>query len=234
METISYGAVLTGDFVGSSKLTAAEMMAARRTLEQVFAKVASAQPSHPLRRVLVGEPDFFRGDSWQALIDDPVWCLRAAVFIRARLMADNDLDCRVSIAVGDIESVDKKKVSMSLGEAFSHSGMALDGMKTRERLIFHLCTQGSERAHLGMALAISLAGGVRLVDALVTGWTRKQADAVSHSLLAPMDDLPTFEMISNILGVSRQTVQNHYEAAHWPIFLEYFSIFDFVLADNAN
>lgn len=91
-------AVLTGDLVGSSRLTPASLEGAR----DAFATAATEIETW--RAKLVGAPaDFFRGDSWQMLLTQPGFALRAALYIRASLKAgDPEWDTRIAIGYGEV------------------------------------------------------------------------------------------------------------------------------------
>ncbi len=61
MHHTHHGAVLTGDLVDSRNLTAEGLKSARDAVDAAFTELHSARSGDG------GAPEFFRGDSWQAL-----------------------------------------------------------------------------------------------------------------------------------------------------------------------
>ena len=118
----------------------------------------------------------------------------------------------MSIGVGDVDQINEKSVSLSTGEAFVLSGRGLDAITGQFDLVGAL----PERAGtLGLWFPTIL----RLCDALVRPWTRRQAEIVSHALLL---DHPTHERIAASLEprVSKQTVTESLASASWRPLLE--------------
>lgn len=196
-------AVLTGDIVKSAKLGARELAVARGVVTASLDEVRDWR-----RGALKGAAEFFRGDSWQALMANPSLSLRTAVFVRARLIAECGVDSRVSIGIGAVDSISRTRVSLSTGEAFLASGRALDAMG-RGRLAI----AAGESLNRALApLRSWLPAFAALCDSLVSGWTPRQAEIVAAAL-AP--SAPTQEEIARRMGVAQQAISKSLDAAHW-------------------
>lgn len=189
-------AVLTGDLIGSSGLPDTSLQDAR-------AKVIAA--TEELSKWSIGllgsKPEFFRGDSWQVLLMDPGYFLRAAVFIRACLRAaDENWDTRISVGIGGVTRVDKTRTSLSSGEAFLLSGHALDRMVSGAKIVV-TTPEGAWPTLNSIALFSS---------ELVDEWTSKQARVVSLAL-APKPPLQS--ELAERLGITQQAVSKALTAA---------------------
>src|SRR3546814_14727032 len=73
----------------------------------------------------------FRDDSFQGMIEDPLKALEAGLWIKTALMKADDgsasYDCRMAIGIGKVTFMAGTTLE-SDGEAFRHSGPALDAM----------------------------------------------------------------------------------------------------------
>ena len=195
-------AVLTGDIIGSTKLSIERMGHTRSLVEKVAREFRPRAP-----RAVCGVPEFFRGDSWQLLLREPRWALRVALTIRALLIAEIAVATRLLIGVGGADFIDTRRVSLSTGEAFTLSGRALDAMTG----YFDLSGALPERAG---ALARWFPATLHVCSGLVRPWTRRQAEIISFALLP---DSPTHEQIARLLRppVAKQTVSESLAGADW-------------------
>lgn len=206
-------AVLTGDIVGSRQLSAERLGRMRRLIAAGAAAFGRRQP-----RALCGVPEVFRGDAWQLLLSEPRWALRVALLVRAQLLAGDDVRTRTSIGIGGVDVVDRRRVSLSTGEAFTLSGHALDHITG----YFDLTGALPARA---APLAAWFPAMLHLCSGLVRSWTRRQAEIVSLALLS---DNPTHETIAGTLRprVSKQSVTESLAAARWRPLLEAIRVFE--------
>jgi hypothetical protein len=163
-------AVLTGDLVKSSRLTGDLSRSAMGRLRKRADDFAELHPN-----TVVGRMDTFRHDSWQLLLERPELAFRTALFLRASLKMDSDAetkyDTRISIGIGTVEAVSKRRISDSRGEAFSLSGQGLDAMESR-RLVF---MPGEKHDPFWMGLE---RGGIPLLDCVAGDWTPTESRAV--------------------------------------------------------
>lgn len=202
MNQQNYFAVLTGDIVKSSRLSTSNLEAVRSA---VFEAVDVAKGWK--RGLIKGKPEFFRGDAWQLLLKDPAMALRVAVFVRAALRAQGVADSRISIGLGEVESISRSRVSLSTGEGFSLSGHGLDSMTQYSRMTVVIPQSAGPLAGWLPVVA-------HLCDSLIGGWTQRQAEIVCVAV-DPQE--PTHEEIAEGLNpaVSKQSVTKSLNGANW-------------------
>lgn len=183
-------AVLTGDLVRSTALSHDDLIRVRTVLASATHDIATWE------RGAIHGPDFFRGDSWQVVLSESRSAFRAAVYIRAVLRSlEQRSDTRIAIGLGAVEALDKTEVSRSVGEAFTLSGRALDGMNRFEGFKLALPQLSASQTYLPTVVA--------LCDHIVGSWSPSQAK-VALQVLRPDDR--TQEDVGNALEVSRQFV----------------------------
>ncbi len=194
-------AVLTGDIVGSSTLSAARLAEVLAAIGQAVEDFAKAHPD-----ALVGKAEFFRGDAWQLAMSDPAGALRLALLIRARLAAADLAATRLAIGVGNAE-IHPTHITRSTGEAFVLSGRALDGIEVQYRMTGAL----PERAG---ALRQWFPALIQLCDAQVSRWKPEQAETVAYALMAPT---ATHQDIGKMFAPSKtqQAVSKALAGAGW-------------------
>jgi hypothetical protein len=194
-------AVLTGDVVGSSKLSET----ARRELPVALKKASQAARSLYGKAIPL-DADVFRGDSWQLVVTDAKLGLRAAVFFRAHLHGNSPgvgLDSRIAIGIGTITFVPKGQVSQGDGPAFRESGKVLESMPKSRRLA------------LSVADAETPAGitpVIGLIDTVMERWTEKQ----SLAALGMLQGLPQAQIAQlSDPPVTQPVVARHLRQAGW-------------------
>lgn len=188
-------AVLTGDLVRSSDFSPDRLAQVRSEIEKATRAIAAWEPS-----LLVGGPDFFRGDAWQLVIGDPGRFLRAAVFIRAWLLAlEEPADTRIAAGLGSAERIDKA-VSQSVGAAFTLSGHKLDSMGRRREIDVSLPPYAD-------AEAAWLPPMLQLCSTIIGRWKPRQA-LLACAALEPVNR--TQVDIAKSLKVTQQGVSDAY------------------------
>jgi hypothetical protein len=197
-------AVITGDFIDSSRLAPKDwdrlhmvMKESSRLLRDSFGEIV------PL------EVDIFRGDSWQMLVLDPAKALRLSLFYRATIrakMAHPNLDTRMAIAVGNIDSIPQTRVSEGHGEAYLLSGEALDRLNKSKAGNMCFAHKNDETADTFDIL-------IRLMDAIATRWTDKQALAISGALRGMKQEEIAEKLWEK--SVTQQAVAQHLGRAGW-------------------
>ncbi|MEO0974530.1 MAG: hypothetical protein AAFX85_15685 [Pseudomonadota bacterium] len=205
-------AVLSGDLIDSRTLSDQALAEAQEIIR------ASAKDfTKAVGRAVIGRPDFFRGDAWQLLLDRPSAALRLALLLRARLRSAG-ADTRIAIGVGSTRSINRRKISLSAGEAFELSGHALDTMSG----YFDLTARLPPRAGLAGDWLPAVA---HLCSDLLRGWTARQAEIVAVALLA---EGATHEQIGTRLAkpVRKQTVTSTLRSAHYRALLEALRAFE--------
>ncbi|MFO7931207.1 MAG: hypothetical protein R6U97_07350 [Desulfosalsimonas sp.] len=207
-------AVITGDFIGFSGME----KHTRQSMPDVMAQ-AGGLVQRILPGVMVKNIDVFRGDSWQALIKDPVYCLRTALVIRAfarSYLGSAGLDMRAAIGVGPVDYVPEAKVSAGDGPAFRRSGKMLEKMSSsRNAGLLRYSFPDLPQESLVDAL-------VRTAGAL-SCWRALQARAV----LGVLEGKSRSEIAETWPGrISRQAVSAHLKNGQWPALLHALEAFE--------
>ncbi len=168
-------AVLTGDIIDSSQLEPERLDASFALLRRLVVEFEQTYAGS-----VVGQPDIFRGDSWQLCLQRPSLALTAAVFIRAGFKAEK-LDTRIGIGIGPVERLQKNRISESSGPAFIHSGRILDNLGKHRTMALdgagYLDASGFARSSVD-----HLVPGVGLLDAHIIRWSQREAVAVYGTL----------------------------------------------------
>lgn len=197
-------AVITGDFIGFSDLDAATRSRMPELLHRCGEQLREA-----FSGVMCHDIAVFRGDGWQALIDDPVRSLRAALFIRAAIRAaaaGTGLDTRMAIGVGPIDYAPSGNISAGDGAAYRRSGKRLEQMNVSNRGRLRFADPDLPDEALIDAV-------VRLAGALTDGWSSRQARAVLGALKECAQDQIARSWPEPI---TRQAVGKHLARAGWP------------------
>ena len=194
-------AVITGDIVSFSKLPTEQ----RRRLSGIMNKGSEA-----VRKAFKGsvplDADVFRGDSWQLLVSDAALSLRVGIFFRAYLrssMGTGKFDTRMAIAVGTVDFVPDDRISKGDGQAYRHSGNALEQMTKASNMCFRFP---------GLDIEESLDILVHLMDVLAMNWSEKQALAITGALQGLKQ-----EKIGSLWKppITQQSVNRHLQRAGW-------------------
>ncbi|MGM0423703.1 MAG: hypothetical protein ACQEQX_02140 [Thermodesulfobacteriota bacterium] len=207
-------AVLTGDIIGSSRLSGEQ----RQELYQAMQR-ASARLQEAFVLAVPLEMDIFRGDSWQLLVAEPEKALRIGLLYRLDIRTSfaDKADSRFGLGIGRILFLPGERVSQGEGPAFRLSGQALDSLPAY--------------SSMGMALepgrqqgwAELLQSCMVLLDTIVRGWTPKQALAVYGALLGW-----TQERIATLWQprVSQQTIAEYLQKAGWANVKHFLQVFE--------
>jgi hypothetical protein len=189
----NFHAILTGDIVNSSRLPVAEEKLLLKTLD----------------RTLKPYPhEYYRGDSFQAYIEDPHIALRIALQCRAIAISFTKdygsipYDIRISIGMGAVERP-VKKLSNAKGQAFLLSGRYLDEIsRTNTRLII---VTGNDLANTGLKILTTY------IDSIFINMTARQAQVITRLLAGD-----TQQKIAKALGKSKSTVHQLTVSGRWP------------------
>lgn len=202
-------AVLTGDLIDSQQLGDSLLKAHLEWLQQLTENFRIHYPGST-----VGKLDIFRGDSWQFCLRQPALAVHAAIWLRAGLKAHpsrKNVDTRIGIGVGSIESLDEERISRSSGPAFLASGRALDELPPASRLDLR-SEHELEAFHLIRTLFIPF------LDLHILEWSSSESAAVLGSLqgltqagTAQMD----FARKADGSSPSQQAIQDALQRIHW-------------------
>lgn len=194
-------AVVTGDIVGSSKLTTSQRSRLLSVLKSSFKTIENVLPDK------IRAPfEIHRGDSFQGVLSKPESALRVAIAIRAGLRHGFEtkqrryaLDARIAVGIGPIDFLPAGRGSEGDGEAFRRSGPILDGMKGDHRLLIRTPWQAVD-AELDIECA--------LLDAMINRWSAEQAQAI----LGLIRGL-TQERAAKEFGISQPAVRQRLKSA---------------------
>lgn len=193
--------VLTGDIVGSTRLTHNERESLMQRLKVLLDKLNSFKNKKLPFRI-------FRGDSFQGVCFNPDTVLFDALLLRSGLIAASPgnseylWDARLGIGIGTIEFHSEDVLEMD-GEAFRNSGLILDRFKTEERT--GILTPWNE---VNEEMAIHSL----VIDTLSLRWSAAQAEVVAGYLEGKTQS----EMASDI-GISQAAVNYRLKTANWHV-----------------
>jgi hypothetical protein len=186
-------AVLTGDIVNSTKLK-----------PKVETRLMAA-----LSRILAPYPsEFYRGDSFQAYMEEPEKSLKTALLCRTTaisLSEDEELnrpDIRISIGIGKTNSP-VKELRSAKGEAFLLSGRAFDQLQ-KEKTRLSIST--------AMPIAdLGLGAMADHINAVYAEMTARQAKVIAELLQGK-----TQQTVAMDLKRSKSTIHQHVSSGRWP------------------
>lgn len=197
-------AVLTGDIVRSTSIPDEEYEDLLYTLHNQLSYICN-QHKHNEHQVM-------RGDSFQIIIHDPHNASLYALLLRTSLKErSSDFDCRISIGIGDNDVI-RHTVGNSTGEAFTHSGRALDLMKNETLIISSSDNSFNEHFHLL----------TKYVDNQVSEMTERQC-AIAYLKLKDRK-LKQID-IAKLLNTKRESISRSIKAAKLDLLEEYVLLF---------
>lgn len=188
-------AIITGDLVNSTKMTAEE----RTDMLQLLQSLPECMS--PICKTNI---EIFRGDGFQLKITEPNHALQIALAIRAIIRANKfknnngQWDARIAIGIGTLD-YETDSLSTSDGEAFRLSGRSLD-LIGNSRLIIETPWEGVNKELMVSTL---------FADDVVSSWTTSQSRIMFEKLVKNRSQ----EEIGNKLGVTRQMVSKTLKAA---------------------
>ena len=182
-------AVLTGDLVASTAASPADVDRLMHRLDTVAQDAA--------RALGADDPRFtrFRGDGWQIVVSPaPLYLRITAVLLSGLRLFDIGIGTRIGIGIGAVDRLGTRDLSDASGPAFTWSGHALDSLP------------GTDRLAIAGLPAPGLAWHAAALDTLAhfsARWSREQAEALLHRLLAETRPL---QHIAADLGITRQAL----------------------------
>jgi len=192
-------AVLTGDIVGSSRLSSDERIIMLSVLKSSFSEI------NKLLNLDCNEfpLEIFRGDSFQVVLSKPENALFSTLYLRSAIRKTfnfnkrKTIDARIAIGLGSISFFPSERSSEGDGEAFRNSGISLDKMKKNRKLIIQSPWQEIDD---------ELNTSFLLLDNIIFNWSSKQAEAVYQRLQGN-----TQEQIAEILSIKQASVNERLE-----------------------
>ncbi len=203
-------AVLTGDFVASSKMESALKESVIAWFKELARQFSENNPD-----VVAGALEVFRGDSWQFALKEPSLAVQASVFLRAGVKAHpsrSNPDTRIGIGIGEVDRIVEDKISESSGPAFVESGRLLDALqKADQRLQLHWASQPALSGLLGQAT-------LPLLDLQVSSWSHPESVAVYGSMMGwTQSEIAAHPLARKADGshMTQQAVNNALSRIHW-------------------
>ncbi|MEF9924195.1 MAG: hypothetical protein RR061_02225 [Muribaculaceae bacterium] len=191
--------VITGDIINSTGIKTELRETLLNTIQEV---VRELEIFSTLRL------EFFRGDSFQIIVDKPAEALIIAVLLRAGLKSHTPKeskrlwDARISLGIGDI-TYSSEKVVVSDGEAFHYSGWEFDELGKRKLAIRTTWNNVNNELKVSTAFA----------DDIISRWSRSQAQVIYVSLLSKMTQKDiaiklnkTTQNISKLLSAGKESL----------------------------
>jgi hypothetical protein len=200
----SLHAVLTGDIVGSSRLSAEE----RLRLHSRFAENAHKLQAQFGGRIL-HKPEIVRGDSWQFAVAKPEDSLRMALFFRALIrisLPNKGIDSRIAIGFGNIDFLPAGDISSGDGEAYRLSGEGLESLKTYRMGLFF-----PDRLQTNLTHALDVI--VKLLDREAGKWTEAQSESIAGALLGLTQQAIASDWVAR--EITQQAIAQHLDRAGW-------------------
>ncbi len=209
-------AVLSGDIIGSSKLSKplreSLLLTMKQGAEMLHAEWPEAVP-YPV--------DIYAGDSWQMLVVQPRMALRAAVFYRAFLInaTGKKADTRMVISIGRIDFLSPERISESDGEAFRNAGKFLQESKSRQYMQFLAPRDPQEKLWNCT---------VGLLDTIIRHWSAKQARAVAGAIRgwSLTDIAASWKSSASKPPIANSTVSWHLDEAGWDVIEQTIKLFE--------
>jgi hypothetical protein len=147
--------------------------------------------------------EIFRGDSFQAEIENPSDALEVAIRIKASIKCIKQIDVRMAIGIGD-KTHNALKITESNGSAFVNSGEQFEKMKKEKR---NLAVSGpSERFNRDINLFL------RLALIAMDNWTVNSAQTVKAVLENPEKSQ---KELGELLGIKQNAISNRLKRAYF-------------------
>jgi len=151
--------------------------------------------------------EVFRGNCWQFYSKNPAEILHASLLLGSLLKGRHNIETRISIGFGRVDSLKPKKISLSQGNAFAISGQGLDKMQKQRAFSITFDDELIALQPFGTAHAA-------LLDAIAPRWTQRQALACGLAFTGGThEDLAT----RFTPPITKQAFGKHLAAANWDL-----------------
>lgn len=147
--------------------------------------------------------EIYRGDSFQAIINNPEDALTMAIKIKAALKSARHINVRMAIGLGD-RTYNAAKVTESNGSAFVHSGEKFELLRKEKQNL--AIKSDSDIFDTEMNLYLKL--GLIAMD----NWTINAAEIVKTAMENP--DKPQ-EELGRIVGIKQSAISNRLKRAYF-------------------
>lgn len=179
-------AVITGDII-NSRSSSDWLDSLKRELERLGSRPA--------------DWEIYRGDAFQIFINDAADALANAILIRAAMKAENGMDVRMAIGIGDVDHR-AANVLESNGTAFVNSGQKFELLKKERQNLAVKSPSDIFDRDINLIL--------KLASIAIDGWTVSSAQAVHAALIAPEISQ---QQIGEQLGIKQNAVSGRLKRA---------------------
>lgn len=161
--------VITGDIISSMTVKTEWRKMLLDTIQEI---------AHELEVLSSLRLEFFRGDSFQIIVENPIEAIKIIVLLRAGLKSrtpkesEQLWDARTALGIGSITYA-SEKVVVSDGEAFHFSGWEFDELGKRKLSVRTPWKEVNDELKVSTAFA----------DDIITGWSASQAEVIYQTLL---------------------------------------------------
>lgn len=197
-----YYTVITGDIVGFTGLPPDRRFSAHRVIADSLQDLNYRYSLWPK-----GSTGYamFRGDSFQCIITNTLEAMRVVMILISDLLRRKErLEFRIGMGVGTVEFLHNENVTLSIGEAFTNSGKAFDGLYSYQRLAIVTPWQRVDDM---------LRASIESLDYIISKWTPQQAEAIYHFLLG-RKQVETSRILNITQSAVNQRLQN---AGHYAV-----------------
>jgi len=185
-------AVITADIVNSTQLN-----------PKIFTKLVEDIKEQYLK---FGQIEFYRGDSFQALVKDATMALKIVVLSRLKAISYSEktlIDIRQSISLGKVEG-NINKLGSHIDDTFVNSGRTFDKLYDLTSDTFLLINSGNADYDFTFDI-IS-----RYTDNLISQMTAKQALAIYHLLSGKSQ-----KEAAKVINITGATINQQIKAARY-------------------
>lgn len=179
--------VLAGDIIGSQKNNPQDYL---KIIEPILRKFSKK-----------GMYQIYRGDSFQAWIENPELGLLVSIQLKAALKRTGAIDVRIAIGLGNVKVIDNN-IAKSTGNALTRSGELLDSLKEKDQNIM-VCSNNALDIYMNATLKVALI--------YMNDWTENAAAVLYEVYENPK--ITQLE-IGKKLGIKQATASRRLDRAH--------------------
>ena len=195
MSDTKKAAVITGDVIGSSKITAIKRKKLLLVMQEALGKTQGLLKDF--------KPEIFQGDSFQGYtVSSTGQALQATLYIIVYMLS-HDFGIRVSVGMGNI-SFETGNSLTSDGTAFQYSGRNMDMLKKKDLVL----AVGTDNEALQNEWEVHTA---------TLNFLLKRCTALQAAALIEMLEKKTQQEAADNLKVKQPAIQQRLQAAGWPV-----------------
>jgi hypothetical protein len=205
-------AVITADIVNSTKMDPQDFQVLTNEIQKLY--------TAPNRI------EFYRGDSFQALITDAKTAYKNILLSRLKAISyslEDRIDIRISISLGIIKEDIISNLGSHLEEVFINSGRAFDQFSNQKSERFLLITCGNKTYDISYELL------ARYTDSLLSQISAKQAITLYYLFLGKSQ-----KETAALLNKSKPTINKQVKAARFEELMVLLNIYETLTKETAD